>query len=138
MVNASEKLNNCFSIRFQSVKETRDPRTASLVVSQMKAKEFFNLVEQFGLVAIYTENDVWHVTPNPDTDPKDMENHVSTWDMMLHKYMSASNQFKRENEEYMRKVMSTPIRIPQDIISLDTSGSMAGGSYPLYCGFGKL
>lgn len=102
MANVGEMLNNCFSIRFQSVKSIRDQRTASLVVSQNEAKEFFNLIERFGLIAIYTENDVWHVTPNPNTDIKDLEKRISTWDMMFHKYISASNQFRRENEKYFR------------------------------------
>ena len=131
MVNASEMLNNCFSIRFQSVRSICDRRTASLVVNQNEAKEFFNLVEWFGLVATYTENDVRHVTPNPDTDPKDFEDHISTWDMMLHKYISASNQFKRENEEYIRK-------LAPKVVFQDTTGSMARHPYPLYCSLGKL
>lgn len=135
MVNASEMLSNSFSIRFQSVKALRDPRTANLVVSQEEVKEFFNLVERFGLVATCTENDVWHVTPNPNTDPKELERHMSTWDLMLHKYMSASNEFRRQNEEYLRKSFSTPKVVE---IQADVTGSMACLRPRLYCSLGKM
>lgn len=117
MVIANKMLDNCFSIRFQNVRDIREPRTADLVVNQKGRKEFFELVRRFGLIAIYTENDVWHVKPNPNTNPQDLMQHISTWDIMFHKYMAANNDFKRENET---RVIPLPIEV-----ILDVTGSMA-------------
>lgn len=116
MVVANKMLDNCFSVRFQNVRDIRDPRTADMVVNQKEKKEFFELVRRFGLIAIYTENDVWHVKPNPNTNPRDLMLHISTWNLMLHKYMAANNDFKRENEASVNPI---PIHVV-----LDTSGSM--------------
>lgn len=117
MVIANKMLDNCFSIRFQNVRDIRDPRTADLVVNQEAKKEFFYLVERFGLIAIYAENDVWHVKPNPSTNPQDLMQHISTWDIMLHKYMVANNDYQREKEA---RVIPVPMKMV-----LDVSGSMA-------------
>lgn len=123
MVIANKMLNNCFSIRFQNVKDHYEPRTADFVVDQNLRKEFFALVEQFNLTAIYTENDVWHVKPSEDTNLNDLEARISSWDIMFHKYMSASNDFKRANEEYHRKKgENIPSVIP---LPLDLTGSIA-------------
>lgn len=123
MVIANKMLDNCFSIRFQNVKHHYEPRTADFVVDLKLRKEFFALVEQFNLIAIYAENDVWHVKPAVDTNPNDLNAHISTWDIMLHKYMSAGNDFKRASEEYHRKkVENIPLMLQ---IPLDLSGSMA-------------
>lgn len=86
MVNTNQMYNNVFSVRFQNVKDIPEPRTADFVVDERQKKEFFQLIEQLGLIAIYTENDVWHVKPGEETDPNDLMNHTSTWDFMLHKY----------------------------------------------------
>lgn len=89
----------CFSIRFQNVKDPYEPRTADLVVDEHEKKEFFDLVERFGLMAIYAENDVWHIQPAADTNPQDLAINVSTWDIMFHKYMALSRDFKCVSEK---------------------------------------
>ncbi len=124
MVNANGTLNNCFSVRFQSVKEVRNPHTADMVISNEDKKEFFELVERFGLIAIYAENDVWYIKPNPSTRLQDLIQHTSTWDIMFHKYFAKNNTFKRENEEYFRKKKASVIPIPVQIV-VDTSVSMS-------------
>lgn len=99
MEMTTPRLSKCFSIRFQNVSEHYEPRTADIVVNTNLRKEFFDLVEQFGLIAIYTENDVWHIQPSEDTSPEELEQHVSTWDTMFNKYLDACHNFKKAQKE---------------------------------------
>lgn len=123
MVNANNAANTMFSIRFQRVTDIFEPRTADIVVGEDQKKEFFDLVSRFGLEAIYTANDVWHVKPGEDTDVEALNAHESAWDIMFHKYLALGNEFKHRNAEYHRK-KALSCR-PNIHILLDTSGSMA-------------
>lgn len=86
------KVTNCFSVRFQNLSDPYEPRTADFVVDTHLKKEFFDLAEQFKLIAIYAENDVWHIKPSEDTTPEELAQHTSSWDIMLHKYFSVCNR----------------------------------------------
>lgn len=120
----TNQASNIFSIRFQKVSEKLEQRNADLVVDEKHRKEFFELVSRFGLEAIYTDNDVWYITPGDSADETALKSHTSTWDIMFHKYWAASNDFKHENKEYHRKAM-TSVPIPIMILN-DLTGSNTG------------
>lgn len=90
----------CFSVRFQNISDFYDPRTADVVIDSNLRKEFFDLVAAFGLNAIYTANDVWHIQPGENTDPEELALNVSPWDMFFHKYMEAGKRFEEKNRAF--------------------------------------
>lgn len=119
MAMANQNAGNIFSIRFQRITESLDRRNADLLVSDKLRKEFFDLASKFGLVVTYANNDVWYVTPGEDVDEQALASYTSVWDIMFHKYLSASKDF--ESEYYRRKTK----KIPQFSIYPDTTGSMS-------------
>lgn len=94
------KFNNCFSVRFQNLNDFYDPRTADMVIDSSMRKEFFELTSQFELITVLAENDVWHIFPADSTNPDDITQHISTWDIMYRKYLAASNSFREMNKVF--------------------------------------
>lgn len=115
----TQKIGNRFFIRFEDVSAVVSKRNGVLVVDKNHEFDFFNLVEQFGLNVSTGENGTFAVMPAHNEKTENLEMHISTWDIVFHKFFSYSNDFWRANAEHHRKIamcgktIQFPTEVPQ-------------------------
>lgn len=108
----SKMTDRSFMIRFEDVTDEVNFQPNVLIVDKSHRDDFINLALRFELRLYKDKNDNITVRPSLKTRADDLKAHISTWDIMLHKYMSYSNDFKRENAECRRKSIVSGKVIP--------------------------
>lgn len=117
----NQKVDNCFFIRFEDVTAQIEQKGGVLTVEKSHKLDFFNLVMKFDLQLNTCDGGTFAVKPAANESLENLAMHISTWDIVFHKFFSLNNDFWRANAEHHRKMAVHGITIPFPIEKVDAA-----------------